>query len=192
LHGPANDNDESYALAVDKPGNVYVTGYINGTSPSWDIATIKYNASGTQQWVNRYDGLKDSADVGTAIGVDTLGNVYVGGASTGKGTAWDYTTIKYGSSGTLIATAPGNNTITNAIKEVIKIYPNPTHNFLSLQLPAENIFDVTITDITGRQVFKQKNIQSQSQINCSAFPKGVYFLKAASNDKTFTEKFTKQ
>ena len=61
-----------------------------------------------------------------AMGVDTLGNVYVGGASTGKGTAWDYTTIKYGSSGMLIAsTVPGNQSISNTTKNIIKIYPNP-------------------------------------------------------------------
>ena len=66
------------------------------------------------------------------------------------------------------------------------------HNFLSLQLPAENIFDITITDITGRQIFKEKNIRSQSQINCANFPKGVYFLKAANQQQNIYEKFTKQ
>ena len=160
---------------------------------AWDIATIKYNASGTQQWVNRYNGPKDSADVGNAIGVDTSGNVYVGGASTGKGTAWDYTTIKYSATGMLIAsTVPGNQIISNTIKGIIRIYPNPTSNLLSLQLPAGNIFDVTITDITGRQIFKEKIVQSTSQINCSNFPAGTYLLKAISKDKTFAEKFTRQ
>ncbi|MEP6949030.1 MAG: T9SS type A sorting domain-containing protein [Ginsengibacter sp.] len=74
----------------------------------------------------------------------------------------------------------------------MKIYPNPVHNFLSIQLPAKNIFDITITDITGRQIFKGKKAGPQSQINCAGFPKGTYFLKAANNNKTFTEKFTKQ
>ena len=191
-NGPANDNDESYALAVDKSGNVFVTGYINGVSPSWDIATIKYNASGAQQWVNRYDGPKDSADVGTAIGVDTLGNVYVGGASTGNTTAWDYTTIKYNTWGTLtVGTVPENHVVNN-ILNVIKIYPNPVHNFLSIQLPPENIFDITVSDITGKQILKEKNIRSQLQINCTGFPKGIYFLKAVNDNKTFTERFTKE
>lgn len=59
----------------------------------------------------------------------------------------------------------------NVIKNVIKIYPNPARNFLSLQLPVEYIFDITITDITGRKIFEEKNTQSQSQINYTNFPK---------------------
>ncbi len=74
----------------------------------------------------------------------------------------------------------------------MKIYPNPTHNFIFMQLPVGNIFDITITDIAGRQIFKEKNIQSGSQINCANFSKGVYFLKAVNGDKTFTDKFIKQ
>src|SRR5437870_5566029 len=59
------------------------------------MTTIKYNAGGAQQWVKTYDGPKDSADVGNKIALDANGNVYVAGASTGKTSHWDFTTIKY-------------------------------------------------------------------------------------------------
>jgi uncharacterized delta-60 repeat protein len=186
-NGPANDNDEANALAVDKSGNVYVTGYINGVSPSWDIATIKYNNAGVQQWVSRYDGPKDSADVGNAIGVDTLGNVYVGGASTGKTSAWDYTTIKYASPASFAAASSQNITANS----LLNIYPNPVHDFVSLRLPGKDVFMVTITDIKNRKLFEQ-NVTSQANINCKAFPAGTYFIKATNQNKTLTETFIKQ
>ena len=50
-NGPANASDFGHSIAVDSPGNVYVTGWSIGTG--WDYATIKYNKSGTQQWVAR-------------------------------------------------------------------------------------------------------------------------------------------
>jgi uncharacterized delta-60 repeat protein len=79
------------ALAVDRAGNVYISG------SSWDgtdlgYATIKYNTAGVQQWVARdyerenYEGY----DYAKALAVDDYGNVYVTG---------DGGTVKYNSIG---------------------------------------------------------------------------------------------
>jgi hypothetical protein len=40
-----------------------------------DFATIKYNTSGAQQWVSRYDGAAHSSDIAYAIALDISGNV---------------------------------------------------------------------------------------------------------------------
>ena len=100
-NGPGNGEDGTFSLAVDSSGNVYVTGYSRsgvalGTE---DYATIKYNSSGVQQWVSRYNGPGNGADYARSIAVDDSGNVYVTGYSTGSGTGSDYTTIKYNSVG---------------------------------------------------------------------------------------------
>ena len=111
-NGPANDADIASALAVDAAGNVYVTGSAFGTAIETDYATIKYNSSGVQQWVARYDGPAHDYDYGSAIAVDAAGNVYVTGASIGSGTNRNYATIKYNNLGTQewVATydGPGN------------------------------------------------------------------------------------
>jgi hypothetical protein len=83
---------------------VYITGGINGSSPAFDIATIKYSSAGVQQWAKTYNGAKDSADVGNAIGIDGLGNVYVAGASTGLTSAYDFITLKYTAAGARAST----------------------------------------------------------------------------------------
>ena len=98
-NGPGNSFDVAYSIALDDLGNVYVTGYSKGSGTDDDYATIKYNESGVQQWVVRYNGTGDSSDYAEALAVDDSGNVYVTGWSSGSGTDHDFTTIKYNSSG---------------------------------------------------------------------------------------------
>jgi uncharacterized delta-60 repeat protein len=99
-NGPANDEEEAQAIAVDGSGNVYVTGYSVGSGTQEDYATIKYNASGTEEWVARYNGPANLNDHAEAIAVDPSGNVYVTGWSAfGKVIGYDYATVKYDSSG---------------------------------------------------------------------------------------------
>jgi hypothetical protein len=103
-NGPGNGEDIATSLALDSSGNVYVTGRSQGAGTGFDIATLKYNTAGVQQWVARYNG-PGNGDDGTGIfigfftshpiGVDEAGNVYVTGLSTGINTGFDYTTIKY-------------------------------------------------------------------------------------------------
>ncbi|MCX6641467.1 MAG: SBBP repeat-containing protein, partial [bacterium] len=97
--GPGSYYDEAYNLAVDGSGNVYVTGSSEGSGTGPDYATIKYNSSGVQEWVARYNGPGNDYDEAYSLAVDGSGNVCVTGYSLGSGTDQDYATIKYNSAG---------------------------------------------------------------------------------------------
>jgi uncharacterized delta-60 repeat protein len=92
--GPVFEEDVAVAVAVDASGNVYVTGYSTGDGTSFDYATIKYNSSGAEQWVQRYNDPGNGEDVAGSLALDASGNIYVTGRSN-----YDYTTIKYNPSG---------------------------------------------------------------------------------------------
>jgi len=98
-NGPGNSDDRANSIIVDGSGNVYVTGYSRGGGTGDDYTTIKYNSSGDSVWVRRFSSTGNSSDVANSIVVDVSGNVYVTGYSVGIGTASDYTTIKYNSTG---------------------------------------------------------------------------------------------
>ncbi len=98
-NGPMDGWDQARGIAVDGSGNVYVTGRSEGLGTGrFDYATVKYNPSGQEQWVARYNGPGNDWDGAEAIAVDGSGNVYVTGESVGSN-LFDYATIKYDSSG---------------------------------------------------------------------------------------------
>jgi hypothetical protein len=98
-NGPGDGHDDACAIAIAGSGSVYVTGWSWGSGTDQDCATIKYDSSGNQIWVRRYNGPGNGNDNGYAIALDGSENVYVTGASLGSGTYQDYFTVKYDSSG---------------------------------------------------------------------------------------------
>ncbi|NOQ75087.1 MAG: T9SS type A sorting domain-containing protein [Crocinitomix sp.] len=87
--------DEGKSIAVDNSGNVYTTGYFEGTvdfdpnAGTTDLTAIggsdiyiqKLNSDGDLLWVKQMGG--GSLDGGNAIAVDGLGNVHTTGIFTG-------------------------------------------------------------------------------------------------------------
>jgi len=98
-----DSRDYARAIAVDNLGNVYVTGESEGLTTGYDYVTVKYNLSGAEQWVARYDGGNNLPDFATAMALDSMGNVYVTGRRGVDGeVSSDYATIRYDNDGNQI------------------------------------------------------------------------------------------
>jgi hypothetical protein len=94
--GPAYLDDISNEVKADMLGNVYITGSSHGGNSKLDYVTIKYNSSGQQQWLKRFNGAANDTDVATGLGLDAYNHVYVTGYSKNLGASgYDYNTIKY-------------------------------------------------------------------------------------------------
>lgn len=116
-NGPHNGDDNISALTVDKEGNAIITGtsyerVITGDVMIFrvfdDIATIKYNSEGKEEWIVRYNGPDFGFDAGRALAIDDEGNIYMAGVtqapivvggSTSRSGMFDPLLIKYGQNG---------------------------------------------------------------------------------------------
>ena len=94
--GPAHSYDVPTSMALDQYGNIYVTGASISLSPYADYTTIKYNPSGVQEWIARYDSNEDYAQKILVAGAEAI---YVTGYSSASATSFDAVTVKYDSLG---------------------------------------------------------------------------------------------
>ncbi len=125
--GGTND-DIGYGVAIDKSGNIAVTGYFvdvavfGGTTltsaGSGDMFVAKFSAGGTLLWAHSAGGATE--DYGNGVAVDGSGNVAVTGAFAGDATFGtttlsaagvnDIFTAKYDAGGTLLWVRPAGGT----------------------------------------------------------------------------------
>src|SRR5690606_31943572 len=136
--------DHANDVAIDRQGNMYVTGEFGGSGifgpdtlygSNSVLYVAKYNPEGSEQWVALADGQR--GEMGTGIDVDARGQLFVTGLSSS-------TSISFGPNGfaftpnranTLLlaqlgtaATSLPQTTLTG-----FRVYPNPARNYILLQ-----------------------------------------------------------
>jgi len=140
-------SDHPEAVAVDQNGNVYVTGfsladYVNGNNLDLDFATVKYDSSGNQQWVARFDRGQD--DQPFDLTVDSFGNAYVTGWSCPQNCVYSsslgggYITVKYDQAGNqvwIVRTPEGRAPVAVAVDATQHVYVTGISKTGSLSLP---------------------------------------------------------
>nr|HPH24838.1 T9SS type A sorting domain-containing protein [Chitinophagaceae bacterium] len=85
------------------------------------------------------------------------------------------------------------NNIVNSKTETLTVYPNPATSTTTIK--GENIKQILVFDVYGKQVLLQQNTGKSNTItlNTANLRSGMYIVKAYSNNGTFTStKFVKQ
>ena len=74
----------------------------------------------------------------------------------------------------------------------MRIYPNPSNTTFNITLPSPQIFTISITDITGRAVYTNKNATINIAVDASSFSSGVYLVKAVNENTVLMGKIVKE
>jgi uncharacterized delta-60 repeat protein len=187
--GTPTGKDEAFDVASDAAGNIYVTGESAGNGSLKDYATIVYNSFGEQKSVQRYNGPGNADDIGRSIAVDAAGNIYVTGRSMGRGTNFDFATIKYSLSGSI------NPTVLDApaVNKLLENYPNPFNpsTVISYNIAVTGNVSLKVYDVLGNEVAVLVNgIQNagthNAQFDAGNLSSGIYFYKLQT--ESYTEK----
>ena len=85
------------------------------------------------------------------------------------------------------------NTESPELQLQVKVFPNPTKEVIYITHPTEQLFEVRITDVSGKQIL-QTTYQKQQPLNVQTLTTGTYFVTVTTKDskQTNTYKIIKQ
>lgn len=87
--GVYHETDLGYAIAVDASGNVWVVGQ-TGKTASPDAVVLEYNSSGQRILSKTYNGAGNGVDYAHKVAIDSAGNAYIAGITTGTASMLDF------------------------------------------------------------------------------------------------------
>jgi len=102
-NGTGSLYDAGADLMTDASGNVYITGTSFNANGNTDVITVKYNSSGTQQWVSPYNYSANLNDGGAKLMWSPNGSIRVSVLVQTNGTTYKSGVLNYNTSGTLVA-----------------------------------------------------------------------------------------
>jgi hypothetical protein len=181
-------NDIANELILDSFGNIYVTGQSDGNGTNFDYATVKYDSSGNQKWVIRYNYSPQHDDEARGIAIDNENNIFVTGVSYVWGNS-NSVTIKYNQ--TMTGVFPVSTEIPSEFA-LHQNYPNPFNpvTVIRYSIPSNGRREtanvkIIVYDALGKEVAVLVNESKpagnyQTEFNGNNFPSGIYFysLKA--------------
>ncbi len=81
-------------------------------------------------------------------------------------------------------------------KSLVRIFPNPATEQLTIEMLRQaqhDIYEIEITDVMGRIVYKEESHSHLSIVHCQLFSAGIYFVKVYMNDGSVeVRKFVKE
>lgn len=85
------------------------------------------------------------------------------------------------------------NTETTELQLQVKVFPNPVAEAIFITHPTEQFFEVSITDINGKQILQTAH-QKQQPLSLQSLTTGTYFVTVTTKDskQTNTYKIIKQ
>lgn len=167
-------DDRAYCMVLDDTANVYIAGYSKNAT-NLDFITIKYDSSGNEEFVLRFNSQYDQNEQVNAI-AERNGDIYVTGKSANAANE-DFLTIRYSYSAVGIgesSAGPGS----------LSAYPVPTDGLLNLELSTDNssASSIVITDVTGQTIMTVPVASGtqRMQLDVSALSAGTYSVAQVS------------
>lgn len=164
-------------IAIDVSGNAIIT-WQDSSAGNWDIYTAKINSNGSILWktlvTNAIDDQTDPKNITTNDG----GTIVVWKDQRNLSNKADIYAQKIFSNGSLNNVSEINNNLK------VKLWPNPAHNYIYLQMinHYHKQYNIQICNILGEKIKDISSSMSLEKMDVSDISPGIYFLNIQQND----------
>jgi hypothetical protein len=172
--------------------------HILNNSSQWetygDIFEVKYDDSGNAIWAKSASG--SFIDEAMNISVDKTGNSYITGQFSSSELTFGNTVLTNNTYAkhifvSKLETVTGTEDLVVAT-DIIRIYPNPASDILTVENTANQNEYISIYNIQGQLILEYPIEQGKSKINIKGLTKGVYIIKIYSSNNESLTKFVKE
>ncbi len=85
-----------------------------------------------------------------------------------------------------------NFVLENISDSIVSVYPNPTSGLVNFDFSENQVYNITITDITGKIVLIKNNPVNNETVDISNYSEGIYFVSVKTNEQIITTKLVKK
>jgi hypothetical protein len=98
--------------------------------------------------------------------------------------------LRLDKNGDMISTGIKDNE--NAHYSSFKCYPNPSKDFIKIDVPFVNEYEVYVYNVLGELLMQEKKFKNLTELNTQALSTGTYILKIKTKDTWLNGKFIKE
>jgi len=98
--------------------------------------------------------------------------------------------LRLDKNGDMISTGIKDNESTHYSS--FKCYPNPSKDFIKIDVPFVNEYEVYVYNVLGELIIQENKFKNLTALNTQALSAGTYFLKIKTKDTWLSGKFIKE
>ncbi len=174
-YGLLSENERANCVQITNDNGFIITGYRSSN----DLLLIKTDVNGDDIWTRYFNGK------GEFVSQTDDNGFIITGAIPESNYIYDVCLIKTDEAGIL------TSTIEIFKSDQIKIYPNPTDDFITIEYPNSKRFTLTIYNTFGGIVLQKNYKEEILEIDLGNYNPGVYLMKIETDEKIVTRKIIK-
>ena len=189
--GEASEDYFGWSIALSASGNIIAIGSLWNDNNGSDAGNVRIfqNLDGvwTQMGLN-INGEAANDNSGFSVDISDDGNTVAIGAKFNDGNGSSSGQVRVFDLSSIILSIP-----TYDLENKVSIFPNPSRDFIKIQLEADQIEKIELYSLTGKLIFKTDLNSNIFILDTANYPSGTYLLKVFSqNHGCINTKFIKE